>query len=287
MRKIRISTDSTADIPKELCRELNISVLPLTILDGDKEYRDGIDISTEEFYKILDKATKLPVSSQVASPLYTALFEEVWQAGCTDLVHVAINAKGSGTYQAGVLSRDLFYEEHPEAREQLTIHLIDSRTYSMAYGLAVIEAAKMVRQGEPLEAILAHIQDWVDHARPMFVPLNLKCVKKSGRVSAAAAFVGDAIGLKPLITFEDGESRILTKARGEQKAIETLVATCMAERRPGTNYALVYGNNPEAYGKLKEALSAVIDMPPLVEYPVGCIISINTGPNMIAIIYRT
>lgn len=287
MYKIKISTDSTADIPKEWCDRLNISVLPLTILDGDKEYRDGIDISTEAFYKILDAAVKLPVSSQVATPLYMALFEETWKAGYTDLIHVSINAKGSGTYQAGVLSRDMFFEEHPEAKGQLRIHLIDSRTYSMAYGLAVIEAAQMVAENRAPEEILAHIGDWVEHARPMFVPLNLKCVKKSGRISPAAAFVGDAIGLKPLITFEDGEAKIPSKARGEQRAIEALVETCMKERRPGTNYALVYGNNPGAYEKLKAACAEVMDIPPLVEYPVGCIISINTGPNMIAIIYRT
>lgn len=288
MQRIRISTDSTADIPQDICEALHIPVLPLTILAGDREYRDGIDISPEEFYKILDAADKLPVSSQVASPLYTALFEQTWKAGFTDLIHVTINAKGSGTYQAGMLSRDLFFEEHPEAKAQLRIHIIDSRTYSMAYGLAVIEAAKMVLSGgHSVEQIIAHIQDWVEHARPMFVPLDLKCVKKSGRISPAAAFVGDAIGLKPLITFEGGEAKILSKARGEHKAIEALVDICMKERRPGTSYALVHGNNPEAYAKLKAACAKVMDIPPLVEYPVGCIISINTGPNMMAIIYRT
>ena len=287
MTKIRIATDSTADIPKAICEELDITVLPLTILAEGKEYRDGVDITPQEFYEILEKAETMPVSSQVYSHHYMSLFEESWKAGVTDLIQITLNAKGSGTYQAAVLCRDLFFEEHPAAAEQLHIHIIDSGTYSMGYGLAVIHAAKLLKQGAELETILAEVRDWVAHARPMFVPLELKFVKKSGRVSAAAAFVGDALGMKPLITFENGESKVLTKARGENKAIAALVETCLNERKPGSEYALVYGCNPDAFAKLKEAWSEVMDMPPIADYPVGNVISINTGPNIIGIIYRT
>ena len=287
MTKIKISTDSTADIPQSFCEELNISVLPLTVVADEKEYRDGVDITPQEFYRIIDASKKLPVSSQVASVLYTELFEETWKAGYTDLIQVTINSKGSGTYQAAVLSRDLFYEEHPEAKEQLSIHLIDSQTYSMAYGIGVIEGAQMVRQGASVAEVIAHIEEWLAHTRPLFVPLNLRCVKKSGRISPAAAFAGDAIGLKPLITFEEGEARIIGKVRGERKAISALVEQCQKERRPGTNYALVYGSNQEAFGALKEACAQIMDQPPIAEYPVGCVIAINTGPDMIGILYRT
>lgn len=286
MYKIKISTDSTADIPRNLCEKWNISVLPLTILIEGREYRDGVDMTPQAFYEILDTAKTLPASSQVASQLYTELFEQVWKEGYTDLIHVTINSKGSGTYQAGVLSRDLFFEDHPEAREQLRIHLMDSQTYSMAYGIPVVEGAEMIQDGATVEQVMDHIRQWVEHARPLFVPLNLKCVKKSGRISPAAAFVGDAMGLKPLITFEDGEAKILSKVRGENKAIAALVDTCVKERLPGSNYALVYGSNLDALAQLREACAQVMDQPPVVEYPVGCVIGINTGPQMIGIIYR-
>ena len=283
MSKIKISTDSTSDIPASFRETLNISVLPLTILHDGKEYRDGVDITPAEFYKILDEATVLPVSSQVRATEYLSLSQQTYEEGSTDLIHVSINTKGSGTYQAAVMSRDMFFEEHPEAN--LNIHLLASRTYSMAYGMAVVEAAQMAQNGASVEEILAHLGDWVENARPMFVPLNLKCVKKSGRISPAAAFVGDAIGLKPLITFEDGEAKILSKARGESKAIAALVDICKKERRPGTSYSLVYGSNLHALESLKTAC-ADFDQPPMAEYNVGCIIGINTGPDMIGILYR-
>lgn len=287
MDKIKVSTDSTADIPEKFCRELDISVLPLTILTEDKEYRDGVDITPSEFYKILDSATKLPTSAQVTTAAYLELYETTWQAGYTVQIHVTLNSKGSGTYQAAVLSRDIFFEEHPEAKEEFEIYLIDSKTYSMSYGAAVVEGAQLARKGASKEEIIAHINDYVRNARPMFVPLDLKCVKKSGRISPAAAFVGDALGLKPLITFEDGEAKILSKARGEEKALAMLLDRCMKERRPGTNYTLVHGSNLKAFAKLRKACAKVMDQPPLAEYEVGCIISINTGPNMIGILYRT
>ena len=145
MYKIKISTDSTSDIPASFRQELNISVLPLTILADGKEYRDGVDITPQEFYKILDEAEVLPVSSQVHASEYLELYRQVSEEGYTDLIHVSLNGKGSGTYQAAVMTRDMFREEHPEAK--LNIHIIDSRTYSMGYGMAVVEAARMARSG--------------------------------------------------------------------------------------------------------------------------------------------
>ena len=144
----------------------------------------------------------------------------------------------------------------------------------------------MVRDGATVEAVIAHIKEWLAHTRPVFVPLDLRCVKKSGRISPTVAFVGDALGLKPLITFEDGAAKIIGKARGERKAISTLVEQCRKERKPGTNYAIVYGNNTGALDELREACAQVMDRPPLAEYLVGCVISINTGPNMVGILYR-
>ena len=285
--KIKISTDSTSDIPKEFWERLNISVLPLTVHYEDKEYLDGIDITPEEIYHILDTAKTLPASSQVALPLYTELFENTWEQGYTDQIHITLNGKGSGTYQAAMLAKDMFFEAHPEAEGSLVIHILDSRTYSMAYGIPVVEAAQMAQSGAGVEEILAHLTDWLEHTRPLFVPLDLKCVKKSGRISPAAAFVGDAIGLKPLITFEDGEAKIIAKARGEKKALAMLLETFQKERRPGTNYVLVHGSNAEVFQCLREECAQIADQPPMAEYPVGCVISINTGPNMVGILYRT
>lgn len=283
--KIRISTDSTADIPKDLQEELDINVLPLTLLHDGKEYLDGVDIPEEEFYEILENCKTLPTTSQITPFRYTEFYEETWKAGYTDLIQTTINSKGSSTWQSAVQARDMFYDEHPDAKDAMKIHIIDSLTYSMGYGHAVVEGARMARAGAAADEIVAFITDWVENSRVLFVPLNLRFVKKSGRVSAAAAFAGDALGLKPIITFENGESKILTKVRGEAKIVPELLKYFESEHKPGTPYALAYGNNPEVYEKLREAFHALPE-PPAIDYKLGCVIAINAGPNVVGVIYR-
>lgn len=283
--KIKISTDSTSDISLALCNELNISVLPIMLISDEKEYRDGIDITPEEFYPMLAAIEKLPTSSAVTPYMYTELFEESYKAGYTDQIHVTINSKGSGTYQNALLARDMFYQEHPEVESEFRIHIIDSMTYSMGYGLAVIEAAKMAQNNGTVSAIIDTVEDILAHSRILVIPLDLKCVKKSGRVSAAAAFVGDAIGLKPIITFENGESKILEKVRGEKAALKKLVDMFRKEYVPGKPFIMAKAANEEAASAVRTALQAELSADTIPEFPLGCIISLNIGQNAVGIVY--
>jgi DegV family protein with EDD domain len=285
MQKVKISTDSTADIPAKLREKFEIGMLPMTIITDEREYLDGVDMQPEEFYELLVKSEKLPSTSQVRASFYNDLFEETWRDGYHDLVHVTINGKGSGTFQAGVLARDLFFEEHPEAKGNFNIHVIDSGTYSMAYGWAVVEAAQKAQQDADVNDIMAGFEDWLANVRLLFVPLTLKYVKKSGRVSAAAAFVGDALGLKPIITFEDGESKVLSKVRGEAKTMSAVLDMAKKEKKDGTPYMLVYGAAEDSYAKFKKMAVKEFGKPAL-EYSVGSVISLNSGPEIFAIIYR-
>ncbi len=285
--KIKISTDSTADIPQALAKELDIAVIPLTVSLGDQEWLDGVTITPQEFYAVLNQTTTLPVSSAIPPSRYEPLFESAWKEGYTHLIHTSINSKGSSTYQNAVAAREHFYESHPEAKQALEIHILDSLTYSMGYGMAVIEAAKMARRGESPQAILERIQEWNDHVLPTCVTLDLKCVKKSGRITPAAAFLGDAIGLKPIIQFEGGEAHIISKARGEKRALEELLRLCKEAIKPGSPYALIRGGNEEANETFQAMTLETLGYEPAFTYEVGCIISLNTGPNMVGLIYRT
>ena len=286
MSKIRIATDSTSDIPKALQEELDITVLPLTIICEDKEYSDGCDITPEEFYEILETSEKIPGTSRVTPVLYAELFEKAFNDGCSDLIVVCLNSKGSGTWQGAVMAKEAFFEETPEAKGKLEIYIIDSKTYSMAYGWAVVEAAKLIKEDAPLEKVLECINEWLNNVCPVFLANNLKFIKKSGRISAAAALVGDTLGLKPIITFENGDSKVLSKARGEKKAMRELLDMVATGHKAGTPYMLVWGNNLEQYQNFREACIEKLGQEPAVEYPVGCIIAANSGPNIIGIIFR-
>ena len=208
MAKILFLTDSAADIPKSLREELGIRVMPFPIAMGERELRDGEDFTPQEFYQALAEEPKIPTHAQLTTYQFQQCYEETWKAGYTDLIYTSINSEGSATYQNAVQARGEFFEDHPEARDAFSIRVIDSHTYTMCYGYPVAEGARMAAAGASVEEIAAYIQDWVDHVRVLFVPFDLKFAKKSGRVSAAAAFVGEALGLKPIMTFENGASKV-------------------------------------------------------------------------------
>lgn len=130
------------------------------------------------------------------------------------------------------------------------------------------------------------IQDWLDHVRVIFAPLDLRFAKKSGRISAVAAFMGEALGLKPVMTFVDGESKILSKVRGEKNVISTIVDLGQKDRRPGTPYLLIRGNNREQSDRIQEACQAAWGEKAALEYPIGGVVSINAGPNLVGVVYR-
>ena len=286
MARIKFSTDSASDLPAEMREELSIQVLPFPIAMGEKEYEDGVDFTPDEFYDMLLASPQIPTHAQLNAYVFTECFEAAWSEGYTDLIHVSINSKGSATYSNALQARDDFFKHHPEAKDSFHIYLIDSKTYTMAYGWAVAEAVKMARSGSTAEEIVAYIQDWLDHARVVFAPLDLRFAKKSGRISAVAAFMGEALGLKPVMTFTDGDSKILSKVRGEKNVISTIVDLCRKQRRPGTPYLLIRGNNREQSARLREACLSALGEEAVLEYPMGGVVSINAGPNVIGVIYR-
>ncbi|MGI5963300.1 MAG: DegV family protein [Lawsonibacter sp.] len=286
MAHIKFSTDSAADIPVEIQKELGIQVLPFPIAMGERELEDGVDFTPQEFYKMLLEAPQIPTHAQLTPFLFSQCFEQAWQEGYTDLIHTSINSKGSATYQNAVQAREEFYEDHPEAKGKFQIYILDSHNYTMSYGWAVIQGVRMAQQGVEAEEIVAYIEDWIAHVRVLFAPLDLRFAKKSGRVSAAAAFVGEALGLKPIMTFENGDSKILSKVRGEKNVISTLVEYCQKERRPDSPYLLIRAGNAEQADKLEAACCQALGQAPSAEFYIGGVIAINAGPNLVGLIYQ-
>ena len=286
MARVKFTTDSAADIPAALREELNIQVLPFPIAMEDREYADGFDFTPQEFYDMLLAAPKIPTHSQLTGFVFEECYEQALEEGYTDLIYTAINSKGSSTCQNAVQAREGFYEDHPEAEGNFSITIIDAKNYTMGYGWAVVQGARMAAAGREPQEIADYIQDWVDHVQVVFSPLDLRFAKKSGRISAAAAFVGEALGLKPVMTFVDGESKILAKVRGEKSVISSLAEMCRRDRRPDTPYLLIRGNNREQSARLAETCRRELGEEAALEYPIGGVVSINAGPNLIGLVYR-
>ena len=286
MVPIKFVTDSAADIPRALREELEIQVLPFPIAMGNRELQDGYDFTPEEFYPMLLRASQIPTHAQLNPFVFSQCYHAAFQDGYRCLIYTAINSKGSATYQNAVQAREEFYEDFPEAKDTFHIHILDSHTYTMGYGWGVVQGARMARNGADESEVVAYIQDWIDHARVVFAPLDLRFAKKSGRVSAAAAFMGDALGLKPIMTFEDGDSKVLSKVRGEKNVVSALLELCQKERQPGSPYLVIEGNNQEQAARLVEESAKVLGAPAELIYSIGGVISINAGPNLVGLVKK-
>lgn len=284
MSYIKFVTDSASDIPAPLRKELNIQMLPFSIVMNDRELRDGVDFEPQDFYRDLTSAPRIPTHSQLTPVVFTDLYESALAEGVTDLIYVAINSKGSSTYENAVMTREQFLQEHPDCG--MSIHLVDSKTYTMCYGYAVVLGAQKAKEGAGVDEVLAVIRDWLDNVGLVFGVYDLKFAKKSGRVSAAAAFLGEALGMKPLMTFVDGESTILSKVRGEKSVIPAEIARMKEEMAPNSPYLCIMGAGTEHNQELAAACQEAFGYPSVMNFYIGGVIAINAGPNLVGIIYR-
>ena len=163
--------------------------------------------------------------------------------------------------------------------------MIDSHTYTYAYGYAVVQGAKKAAEGAGIDEVLAVMQDWLDHNKILFSPFDLKFARKSGRVSAAAAILGGAMGICPVMTFLNGESKVLAKPRGEKNVFATYSKLVAEEMKPGTPYLCIQGSDNVRNEKLVAMLAEQIGYPPADTFQIGGVIAINAGPNLVGVIY--
>lgn len=282
----KLMTDSASDIPKDAEQALEIDILSFPITVGDESFMERVDFTEEQFYEILQREPKIPTTAQITSIRFVEKYEEYFEKGYADLIYVSINAKGSATYQSAFMARNQFFEKHPDAKEKFNIHIVDSKVYTIAYGYPVMEAAKKAQKGIPAREIVAYLEDWFDSVEVYFAPYTLEFVKKSGRVSVAAAFMGELIGLRPIISFVDGEVSIVQKVRGDKAIIPALLKLAQQRMVPETPFLLVKGLMEEEMKVFKKEAEKKIGYKCEGVFSAGAAIAINAGPKIIAIVVK-
>lgn len=285
-QKIKILTDSACDISKaeELDHDIKVMCFPVT-LDG-KSYRERQDFTNEQFYQMMDQCPDIPRTAQITQFEFMEEYQRFLEEGITDVIHVTICQKGSNTYGAAQMARNAFYEEHQGAEEKMKIHILDSRNYTGVYGYAVVEAARKAEKGASAEEIISFLEDWFDSAKVLFAAYTLEYVKKSGRVSCAAAFVGEVLGLRPLIRIEDGVSSTLEKVRGDKNILPRLMEAAVAEMVPQTPYIMITGSVPAYSNELAQMLTKRLGYPPEMTVQVGAAVAANAGHKVAGVVVK-
>jgi len=282
--KIKIVTDSGCDIPmKAKLRNVEILGFYITLEDGTS-YEERYDITPKEYYKVLENCDKIPSTAHITMMRYGEKFENLMRQGVTDIIVVTINGGGSATYNAAVMAKDMFYDEHPDCK--MNIQVIDSVSYSVGYGWPIMQADKMIDDGITPDALVSYLKTQFANTEILVSAYSLKFMKKSGRISAAAAFAGEVLGLKPIITLSHGETNVIAKVRGDKMVIPSLIQQFKKRSNDLEHY--VIGYTDEEYGKeLYSACVKELGVPPMLSVELGSAVATNAGNHSIGILYYT
>ena len=281
MSKIQIMTDSASDISYADEQKYNISVIPFPITLGDKTYTSRVDFDNEQFFSLMAQYDEIPKTAQITPFQFQEIYLRQAQAGVTDLVLVLINSKGSSTYDNSVQAIELFYEEYPEYRDRLHIHSFDGMGYNALYGSPVVHAAQMCAEGASLEEILNYLTDILPRRQIYFGIYDLKYAAKSGRIPTAAAFLGTALNMKPVMNIFDCSITTAAKCRGERKLVEKVAEMSIAAMEPGSPYEIVYGSDPTCLDELRRLMVQQLGYEPAAAYQIGAAVAANAGPRVV------
>ncbi|MDR3765731.1 MAG: DegV family protein [Butyricicoccus sp.] len=284
MEKIYIFADSACDIPRELAQKYQIGILPVQITHAGRTFREYYDITPQEYWNLLRNTNEIPVTAQITPVQFLESYRQMHEAGYTHALGVIMNGKGSGCYQSACVARDMFYEE---CGRDMRIEVVDSETYTMIYGRILLDAAKMREGGDSFDAILGVVRSRLQRSEAVLGVYSLKFLKKSGRISGGAAFVGEALGLKPVSHVYAGSVTVCGKARGEKNLVPAMVD--FVRKRvvnPETQTAgLLYGDVPE--NRIEELEKRLLEMgfAAVKRWPIGVSVLTNTGPQALAVMY--
>ena len=281
MSKIQIMTDSASDISYADEQKYNISVIPFPITLGDKTYTSRVDFDNEQFFDLMAQYDEIPKTAQITPFQFQEIYLQQARAGVTELVLVLINSKGSSTYDNSVQAIDLFYEEYPEYRDRLHIHSFDGMGYNALYGGPVVHAAQMCVEGASLEEILNYLTEILPRRQIYFGIYDLKYAAKSGRIPTAAAFLGTALNMKPVMNIFDRSITTAAKCRGERKLVEKVAEMSIAAMEPGSPYEIVYGSDPTCLDELRRLMVQQLGYEPAAAYQIGAAVAANAGPRVV------
>ena len=286
MSKVAFLTDSSSDIPAELAEKYGIEIACFPVnLDG-REYIERKDMTNDEFYEMMRQAAGCPTTAAITSIQWLEFYSRFADEGYTDVVHVSINSAGSSTYDNAVAAAKMLYEERPDC--PMKIRIVDSHTYSMVFGWYLCECARKVRNGASVADAVLEMEEKFARVEVCLAAFSLKQMKKSGRISAAAAFAGELLGLRPIISLNDGVSKVEAKVRGDQNAMPAMLkwVHTRVTNLKDTPYRVAYTASTARRDELVKLCKKEFGHAPLCTFQLGAAVSANTGPDAIAVVFE-
>ena len=271
---IKVVTDSTCYLPEDVLRRHDIRVVPLNVHFGQHTYREGVDLTPEQFYHLLATSPVLPTTSQPSPGEFRQVFAELSSAGY-QILCLVISSRLSGTYQSAV-----------EAQQMLSgVPIVVFDSFSVAAGLAlmVLTAAEMAAAGYPMKVILERLERLRHDVRLYFIVDTLEYLQKGGRIGKAAALVGSLLQIKPILAIQDGIVQPLDRARSKPKALERLLEHFEAglEPRQALQCILVHAQAFNEAQQLAAELQRRFHCRRILTTEVGAVVGTHVGPGVV------
>ena len=272
---VKIVTDSTSDLPRELAESLDITIVPLSIHFGTQVFKDGVDLDADEFYRRLIDGGELPTTSQPSVGDFIKVYEELGR-DADGILSIHISAKLSGTYNSATQARE-------QAGVPCPIEVIDTSQASMGLGVVAVAASRSAQLGAALDEVADVARSASDRSRYFALLDTLKYLEKGGRIGKARALLGTVLRIRPMIVISEGEVHELGKERTRARAIARLEALAR-EFGPLEELSVMYSTTPEDAHRIASNLRDLLpgDKTPIVTRA-GPVVGTYAGPGCLAV----
>jgi DegV family protein with EDD domain len=271
---VKVVTDSLGDIPSKVAEELGITVIPINVLFGTINYRDGVDLTTEQFYDKLAASKSFPTT--IVPPL--GRFADTYDKVAEETKEIAVvtsSHKLSASYETAVLAKE-------RMKHQCRVEVVDSLSAVMAQGLIVVTAAKAAKGGAKMDKVLDIVRHNIPRADVRMAFDTLEYLRRGGRIGKAKTFLGTVLKVTPILGLKDGEVYPFDREHSRARAIDYLY-----EFAAGFSHidgiAVEHATTPDEADELSERISTKFPEAPLYRAKVGPVIGAHVGPRVLSV----
>jgi len=272
---VKIVTDSTADIPPDMAVRLGITVVPSYVVFGTETYRDGVDLSRQQFYHKLATMAVIPTTAAPPPAVYEQVYRHLAQE-TDEILSIHLAARLSALHSSAVRGA----ENVPQAR----IAVVDSDQVTMGYGWLAVAAAEAARQGATLDQVVALVEEMKRRSWVLAALDSLEFIYRGGRVSWAQAMLGTLLHIKPIISVRLGQVQLLERTRTLERSLDRLVEQVRA-LGPLERAIVLYANTPDRAERVADRLQALGIFPggERLIGQAGVTIASHAGPDAVGV----
>lgn len=236
---IKLLADSTCDLSDEILSRYKISLAPLNITIGDKNYKDRIDIQPDDFYRQLASLDTHPTTAMPSPQDYLDIIEEAIQEGYTEFLCINMSSGTSGSYQSAILAKEMFAETHPDLDDKF--YVVDSKSMSHGSGYLLLKSAMLIEQGASFDEVIKFNETYKTNIKHFLSVDDLDNLIKSGRLTNVSAMIGKVLKVKPIMSMRNGKGAIVAKVRGRAKVYSHYVEEFVRRNDPDLTDFIIIG----------------------------------------------